>query len=81
MGCILNESGTDVAGCCRKVESEKNVAGARGLPLECVRGLHEELLVPVLLYGCASMIWRETERSGFRAVQMDSLRGLLGVRC
>ena len=59
----------------------RSLVNTRVLQLECARGLHEELLVPVLLYGCASMIWRETERSGFRAVQMNSLRGLLGVRC
>ena len=26
------------------------------------------------------MIWREEERSKIRAVQMDNLRGLLGIR-
>ena len=38
--------------------------------------LNEGLLVPVVLYG------RETdmERSKIRDVQMDNLRGLLGVR-
>ena len=41
---------------------------------------HESLLVPVLMYGSKTMIWREKERSRIRAVQMDNLRGLLGIR-
>ena len=32
--------------------------------------MHESLLVPVLMYGSETMIWREKERS----------RGLLGIR-
>ena len=32
---------------------------ARALQLECVRMLHVALLVPVLLYGSETMIWRE----------------------
>ena len=42
--------------------------------------LHETLLVPVLMYGSETMLWKEKERSSFRAVQMDNLRGLLGIR-
>ena len=38
------------------------------------------LLVSVLMYGSKTMLWREKERSRVRAVQMDSLRGLLGIR-
>ena len=34
----------------------------------------------VLSYGIETMIWREKERSRIRAVQMDNLRGLLGIR-
>ena len=34
----------------------------------------------VLLYDTKTMIWREKERSRIRAVQIDNLRGLLGVR-
>ena len=73
--------------CSRKVASGRSVAGAirslvntRNLQLECARVLHEILLVPVLMYGSETMIWREKERSRVRAVQMDSLRGLLGIR-
>ena len=35
--------------------------------------------MPVLTYGSDTMIWRKKERSRIRAVQMDNLRGLLGV--
>ena len=48
--------------------------------LECDRVLRELLLVPGLTYGCETMIWRDKERSRIRAVQMDNLRGLLGIR-
>ena len=42
--------------------------------------LHEGMLVSVLLYGSETMIWRKKEKSRIRAVQMDNLRGLLGIR-
>ena len=42
--------------------------------------LHETLLVPVLMYGSETMLWLEKERFRIRAVQMDNLRGLLGIR-
>ena len=67
--------------------SGKRVAGdvrylvnARSLQLECARVLYESLLVPVLTYGSETMIWREKERFKIRAVQIDNLRGLLGIR-
>ena len=50
------------------------------LQLECARVLHETLLVPVLMYGSETMLWREKERSRVRAVQIDNLRRLLGIR-
>ena len=40
----------------------------------------ESLLVPDLTYGSETVIWKEEERSSIRAVQMDNLRGLLGIR-
>ena len=71
----------------RKVESGRKVAGAirslvnaRSLQRECARVLHESLLVPVLTYSSETMIWREKERSRIRAVHMDNLRGLPGIR-
>ena len=36
--------------------------------------------MPVLTYNSETMIWREKERSMIRDVQMDNLRGLLGIR-
>ena len=39
-----------------------------------------KLLVPVLTYGSETMLWKGKERSRIRAVQMDNLRGLLGIR-
>ena len=38
------------------------------------------LLVPVLTYGSETMIWKEKERSRIKAVQMENLRSLLGIR-
>ena len=36
--------------------------------------MHEILLLPVLLYGSKTVIWREKEKSRIRAEQMDNLR-------
>ena len=35
--------------------------------------------MPVFMYGSETMIWKE-ERSRLGGVQMDNLRGLLGIR-
>ena len=35
--------------------------------------------MPVLMYGSETMICREKKRSRIRDVQMDNLRGLLGI--
>ena len=42
--------------------------------------LHETLLVPVLMYDSEPMFWKKEERIRIRAVQIDNLRGLLGIR-
>ena len=42
--------------------------------------LHKTLVVLVLRYGSETMLWKEKERSRIMAVQMDNLRGLLGIR-
>ena len=42
--------------------------------------MHESLLVPVLMYGNEIVIWKENERSRIRGVQMDNLRGLMGIK-
>ena len=56
-----------------------SLVNARDLQLECARICYETLLVPVFMYGSEIMLWREKEKSRFRAVQMDNLRGLLGI--
>ena len=73
--------------CSRKVASGRKVAGAirslvnaRNLQFECARVLPETLLVPVLMYDRETMLWKEKERSRIRAVQMDNLRGFLGIK-
>ena len=50
------------------------------MQLECARILHDSLLVPVLTSSSETTIWREKGRSRIRAVQMDNLRVLLGIR-
>ena len=67
-------SGRRVAGAIR------SLVNARGLQFECTSILYATMLVAVLIYGSKTMIWREKKRSRIRAVQMDNLRGLLGIR-
>ena len=49
------------------------------MQLECARVLHVTLLTPVLMYDSEIRIWKE-ERPRIRVIQMDNLRGLLGIR-
>ena len=42
--------------------------------------MRETLLVPVLKHSSETMLWKEKERSRIRAVQIDNLRELLGLR-
>ena len=86
LGCVLDEYGTDEAECSMKVASGRRIVGAirslvnaRDLQLECDRILHETLLVPVLIHGSETMLWKE-KRSRIMAVQMNNLRGLLGIK-
>ena len=77
----MNESGADEAECRRKVAGAiRSLVNAWSLWLECARVLHESLLVPIPMYVSKTMIWREKDRSRIRDVQMDNLRGLLGIR-
>ena len=66
---FLDKSGTDNTEYRRKMVSGRKVASAfrilvnaRCLQLERTRVLYETLLVPVLMYGSETMIWRETGR-------------------
>ena len=54
----MDASNTDEEECSRKVQSRRRVAvairslvNARSLQVECIRVLHESLLVPILTYG------------------------------
>ena len=58
----------------------RSLVNARDLQVECAKVLHETLFVHVLIYGSETMLWKEKERSRIRAVQMDNLKGLLGIR-
>ena len=58
----------------------RSLVNVTGLLLVCARVLHETSLVPVLMYGSETMIGKEREISRIRAVQMNNLRGLLGIR-
>ena len=84
---VFDESGIDEAECRRTVVSGRRVEGAirslvnaRSLQLECARVVYKSLLVYVLIYGSETMLWKEKERSRISNVQMDNLRGLLGIR-
>ena len=57
----------------------RSLVNAMGLQLEYTRLLNESLLLPVLIYGSETIIWKEEERPGISVVQMDSLRGLLSI--
>ena len=47
---------------------------------ELARVLHKALLVSVLMYGSETMTRKEKERPRIRAVLMDNLKDLLGIR-
>ena len=66
----MDESGAYKTECRRKVSSGRRGAGAiwslvnaRGLQLKYARVLHESLLMPILMYGSETMIWKEMEKS------------------
>ena len=64
----------------RGAGATRSMVNAKDLQIKCARVLHETLLLPVLMYGSETMLWREKERSRMRDVQMDNLRGLFGIR-
>ena len=69
----------DLVLCGESEEDLRSLVNARSLQLECARILRESLLVPVLMYGSETMIWREKERSRIRVVEIDNLTALLGI--
>ena len=87
LGYALDKLGRAGAECSRKVVSERRVAGAirslvnsRNLHLRCARVLHETLFLNIFMYGSDTMFWKQKERSRIRAIRMDNLKGLLGIR-
>ena len=74
---VLDESCTDEA-VYRKVMRWRRVTGAIGSLVNAMV-LHVILLIPLLMYGSETVIWRE-EGSRIRVVQMDNFKGLLGIR-
>ena len=64
--------------CRRKVVSGRKVTGITRF-LVNARGLHEALLMLILLYGYETMMWRKA-KFRIRAIQMDNLRGVLDIR-
>ena len=73
--------------CYRKVVSGRKSAGTIrslvnfwSLQLDCGKVLYETLLMPVLVYGSETIVWKEEERSRIRVVQIYDLRGLLDIR-
>ena len=86
LACVLVESGTDEAECSRKVVSERRVAGAIW-SLWLMLGVFNLSVLGSCMSHCwflflrmvVRMIRREKERSRIRAVQMDTLRVLLGI--
>ena len=77
LGCVLDEPGADRAECNRKVANGRRVAGAirflvniRDLQLECVRFLHETLLVSVLMCGSETELWKEKKIGGWIVPRM-----------
>ena len=58
----------------------KTLVNAKSLSLECITVLSKSLLVHSLLYGNEVMVWKQKYRSKVQTVEMDNLRGMLGVR-
>ena len=58
----------------------RHLLNVMGLHHECAMVLCETLLIPVLMYGSEKLIWKKKEWSRIRAVCMDNLRSVLGIR-
>ena len=51
----------------------RSLVYAMDLQLECARVLNKTLLMPILMYGNKTMLWKEKERSRVRVVEMENL--------
>lgn len=66
---------------CRKVVGAiRVIINTKVLSLECTRILHECMLVPTLVSGSETLVWKKKENSRIRAVKIDNLKSMLGVR-
>ena len=75
MGFVFDEFSTHGTECRRQVAGAiRSLVNARNLQLECARVLYETLLVPVLMYGSKTMLWKKKVRFRISAVQRDNLR-------
>src|SRR5678816_2448976 len=73
--------------CSRKVVNGRKVVGEikslvdkKRLSFECARVLYEGKLLLVLMYNSETIVWNKRYRTKFQCVQMDNLKGVLGVR-
>ena len=57
-----------------------NMVKKHNLSLESARALYESLLAPTILYGSETLYMKEQEKSRVRAIEMDYLRKIVGVR-
>ena len=74
----MDESGIDEVECSRKVASGR-VAVLLILGV-CSLSVLWSLAVTVLTYGSEIMIWKEKQSSRIKAVNIEILRNLLGIR-
>ena len=58
LGCVLAEFGYR-RGRGRVADAIKSLVNVMNLELECAIVLHETLLVPVLIYGSETILWKE----------------------
>ena len=63
--------GQNVANWRRVAGAIRSIVNAMDLQLECARVLHETLIIPVLVYGSDTMLWKEKKRSRTRATSED----------
>ena len=87
LGSVLNVSGSDEGDCNKRVMNGRKIAGGiralvneKCLSMKCAKILHEKVLVTTLMYESECMTWKNKERWRIQAVQMDNLRGMIGVK-
>ena len=52
----------------------------RASNLQYAMVLPRGMVVPVLMHGSETVVWKENEESRVKAVQIDNLNGLFGIR-